>query len=154
MSLQGAIVTPDHKALIVSDYSNGLLRVDLTTRALSLLTAPPNTTLLGIDGIALAPDGSVLAVQNGVRPKRILRLTLDAAAESVTAVTILESGHLTMADPTLGCIAGGQFVFIGNAGWSRFEGEDIKPTAPRPIPVFRTKLEAPPPPESAKKGSR
>jgi hypothetical protein len=89
-----------------------------------------------------------------VRPKRILRLTLDAAAESVTAVTVLESAHLTMADPTLGCIAGGQFVFIGNAGWSRFEGADVQPTPPRPIPVFRTKLETVVPPEPAKPATR
>ncbi|MSU70523.1 MAG: hypothetical protein EXS39_07075 [Opitutaceae bacterium] len=79
MSLQGVIITPNGKTAILSDYANGLLRVDLATRALSQLAAPPNTTLLGLDGLALAPDGSVLAVQNGARPKRILRLTLDAA---------------------------------------------------------------------------
>jgi hypothetical protein len=45
-----------------------------------------------------------------------------------------------MAEPALGCIADGAFVFIGNAGWSRFEDPDPKPTAPRPVPIFRTKL--------------
>ncbi len=57
-----------------------------------------------------------------------------------------------MADPTLGCIAGGQFVFVGNAGWSRFEGTDIKPTDPRPIPIFHTKLDPAVPVSAARAG--
>jgi sugar lactone lactonase YvrE len=150
MSLQGVAITPDGRTAILSDYANGLLRLDLATRDLSPFPTPPNTTLLGIDGLALAPDGSVLAVQSGVRPKRILRLTFDSSLQSVTQVTVLESGHLTMADPTLGCIAGGQFVFVGNAGWSRFEGADIKPTDPRPIPIFHTKLDPAVPVSGAK----
>jgi hypothetical protein len=71
----------------------------------------------------------------------VLRLALDASGEAVAAVTVLESAHLNMPSPSLGCIAtGGDLFFIGNAGWSRFEGEEIKPTAPRPVPIFRTKI--------------
>jgi hypothetical protein len=146
MSLQGIVLTADHRTAILSDYANGLLRLDLTTRSLSHLSTPPDVTLLGIDGLALAPDGSVLAIQNGVRPKRILRLVLDASAEAVTEATVLESAHPGMADPTLGCIVGGKFIFVGNAGWSRFEDPEIKPTDPRPVPIFTTKWVEPPPP--------
>ncbi len=141
LSLQAMAVTPDGKAAVLSDYANGLLRLDLATRTLSPLPTPPDTTLLGIAGLTWAPDGTLFAVQNGVRPKRILRLTLDATTTAVTQVTVSESAHLTMADPAQGCIAGGYFIFIGNAGWSRFEGADVKPTAPRPVPIFHTKLD-------------
>jgi len=141
LSLQGVIVTPEFGALLVADHANGLLRVDLTTHAVRRLESPPDTTLIGLDGLVRAPNGDVIAIQNGLKPARVLRLTLDANGEAVTAVKVLESAHLNMTAPALGCIAtGGDLFFIGNAGWSRFEGEDIQPTAPRPVPIFRTKL--------------
>jgi hypothetical protein len=49
-----------------------------------------------------------------------------------------------MGDPSLGCIGTeGHFYFIGNAGWSRFTDSESKPTAPRQVPIFRTKLAQP-----------
>lgn len=144
MSLQGAVALPEANALVVSDYANGLLRVDLTTRHVRRLEPPAAHTLVGIDGLTLAPTGELIAIQNGVRPPRVLRVTLEGAAESVAAVSVLEAAHLTMPAPSLGCIAqGGDFYFIGNAGWTRFENTDAQPTAPRSVPVFRTKLKSP-----------
>jgi hypothetical protein len=140
VSLQGLVFSPDGKSLFLSDHANGLLRVDLAQRSIRRLDTPPNTTLIGIDGLALAPNGDLLAVQNGLHPIRILRLAVDATGDSVTDVKVLESAHPNMAEPALGCVVGDSFVFIGNAGWSRFEDPDPKPTAPRPVPIFRTKL--------------
>ncbi len=140
VSLQDLAVTPDGRNLFLTDHANGLLCVDLAKRTARHLDSPPNTTLVGLDGLALAPGGDLLAVQNGLHPLRVLRLTVDDARSSVTDVKVLESAHPSMAEPALGCIADGYFVFIGNAGWSRFENDDPKPTAPRPVPIFRTKL--------------
>lgn len=140
LSLQGAVIAASGAALVLSDRINGLLRVDLDTRAVQRIEAPESTTLIGIDGLAIA-DGDLLAIQNGVRPNRVLRIQLDAAAESVSDVTVLESGHLTMGAPSLGCVAtSGDLFFVGNAGWSRFEGSDGSPTKPRAVPIFKTKL--------------
>jgi hypothetical protein len=56
-------------------------------------------------------------------------------------VTVIESAHLTMAAPALGCGAtGGNFFFVGNSGWSRFDEAGSGPTPPRLVPIFRTKL--------------
>ncbi len=148
MSLQGVVVAPEMNCLLVSDYANGLLRVDLATRAVKRVESPPDTTLIGIDGLVRAPNGDLIAIQNGLKPARVLRLALDTSGEAVTTVTVLESAHLNMPAPALGCIAlGGDLFFIGNAGWSRFEGDDIKPTAPRPVPIFKTKLAVLPAPK-------
>lgn len=145
MSPQGAVVRPEKGVLVVSDYANGLLRIDLASRAVSRMEIPADTTLLGLDGLALAPNGDVLAIQNGVRPNRVLQLKLDASAESVTDVKVLEAGHLQMAAPSLGCLGpGGDFHFIGNAGWTRFENTDAQPTAPRSVPIYKTKPQAEP----------
>jgi hypothetical protein len=49
LSFQGAVVASDRCALFVADYASGLLRVDLTTRAVRRLELPPDTTLNGIE---------------------------------------------------------------------------------------------------------
>jgi sugar lactone lactonase YvrE len=138
-SLQGIVVRGG--VLIVADHAAGLLRIDLETRGVQRLLPPENATLVGLDGLVLAPDGTILAIQNGLRPTRVLRISLDDVAETVTEVRVLESGHLTMAAPSLGCIGPeGALHFIGNAGWTRFEGTDGRPSQPRSIPIFRTEL--------------
>jgi hypothetical protein len=71
----------------------------------------------------------------------VLRIELEGAAETVAKVTVVESGHLMMAAPSLGCIgASGDFYFVGNAGWTRFENSDGQPSSPRLVPIFRTKV--------------
>jgi hypothetical protein len=140
LSLQGIAVLPSGVA-VLSDQINGLLRLDLSNGRVDRLEPPPDTTLIGIDGLTPAPDGHVLALQSGVRPVRVLRVELDGAAESLTSVAVLESGHIAMASPSLGCLAtDGDFFYIGNPGWNRFASDDGRPTAPRPVPIFRTKL--------------
>lgn len=142
LSLQGIVLLGG--VALVADHAGGLMRVDLAARRVRRLDSPPDTTLIGLDGLTLAPDGAVLAIQNGLRPSRVLRLELDGDAEAITAVTVIEAGHLAMAAPSLGCIAaGGDYYFIGNAGWTRFENTDAAPTPPRAVPIFRTKLPKP-----------
>lgn len=139
ISLQGAVITRDGGALVVADRINGLLRIDLRTRSVQLLPPPPDTTLIGLDGLTLAPNGDLLALQNTTTPKRVLRLGLEADASAVTRVDVLDSGHLNLAAPSLGCVAtDGDFFFIANPGWNRFEGGG-GPSAPRPVAIFRTK---------------
>jgi len=141
MSGQGIVVTGDGRALLVADHANGLLRIDIASRDIRLLAPPVGSTLIGLDGLVLASTGEVIAIQNGLKPNRLLRISLDAPGESITSVTVLESGHMAMAAPSLGCIAtAGELFFIGNAGWTRFENTDGQPSLPRTVPVFKTKL--------------
>jgi sugar lactone lactonase YvrE len=144
LSLQGVVVAGEGSALVLSDHANGLLRVDLARRAVTRLEPPANNTLIGLDGLTVTKSGEIFAIQNGLRPPRVLRLTLEGAAESVSAVAVVEAAHFTMPAPSLGCLGPeGNFYFIGNAGWTRFENTDGAPTPPRSVPVFRVKLARP-----------
>jgi hypothetical protein len=126
---------------VVADEINGLLRVDLASGAVGRLEAPANSTLVDLTGLTVHGDGSLLAPQAGMRPIRVLRVVLDAAAESVERVEVLEAGHLAMSAPATGCLGpGGDYYFIGNAGWARFGRGDGRPSVPRPVPVFRVKI--------------
>lgn len=146
MSLQGIVLLPEKGAVILSDHANGFLRVDLRSRDVKHLAPPPDTTLIGCDGLVLAPNGDIVAIQNGLRPNRVLRVVLDDTADSVTEVKVLESGHLQMAAPSLGTVGpNGEIYFVGNAGWTAFENRDGQPTAPRSVPIYKTKIVLDPP---------
>ena len=150
-SLQGAVVSPDGRFVILADYPGGLLRVDIATRAVRRLEPLPDTTLLGIDGLVRATTGEFIAIQNGVRPNRVVRITLDQTGDVVTEFTVLESSHLNMVAPSLGCIGpGGNLFFVGNANWTHFDEPGSVATPPRPVPIFKTKL-VPDAPASKKK---
>lgn len=135
VSPQGLDFVDGGRALIMADYGNGLWRIDLATRAATLLPPPANATLFGIDGLAAVPGG-LIAVQNGIAPQRIVRIVLGPDGRPA-AVRILEAAHPGMADPTLGVVVNGEFVFVADAGWSLF-AKPGAPPAPRAVPIFHT----------------
>lgn len=135
VSLQGIALSPDARTLHVADYANGLWRIAVDTRSLTLLPAPAGSTLFGVDGLYAVPGGLV-AVQNGVSPQRILRLDLDAAG-AVTGVRRLLAGQPTMDDPALGQILDGRFHFVANSGWALFGSPGATP-APRDVTILST----------------
>lgn len=118
-SPQGMAVTPDGKALIVVDYSSGLHRVDLATGASVRLGAPSGASLIGIDG--LTRDGEALyAIQNGVAPQRVLRLTLDPDWTVIEGVEVLAANLPEIEEPTTGLVHDGGLVFVSRSQWSDF----------------------------------
>jgi streptogramin lyase len=139
-SLEGIAAAADGLVL-VSDRTNGILRVDLSNRAVRRLEPPPEVTLLDIEGLVFVSAGRCYALQGGLRPARVLRLDLDPAAETIVAVQTVESGHMAMAAPSRGCLGpGGDLYYIGFAGRARFDAGE--PAKPRSTPIFRTKLPA------------
>jgi len=140
LSLQGLVISQDDSALVVATYGNGLLRIDRATREVVRLHAPAGATLLGVDGLELAHDGALIAVQNGIAPARLVRVALDPAVREIVALTVLEAAHAeTLADPTLVCRAGQDLLVIGDAGWRYFEGGRSAEVAPRSVPVLRVR---------------
>jgi sugar lactone lactonase YvrE len=140
LSLQGIAFTADGRGLWLTAYGNGLLHLDLETRSVRRLKIPPATTLLGCDGIERAADGSLFIVQNGGTPTRLLRVRTTPDLAAVDEVRVLLAAQPAVTDATLGCFAGGDFVFIAEGGWSRY-GADAPAAAPRSVPVLRVRLD-------------
>ncbi len=115
-ALQGVTFTPDEKYLFVADYSKGVFRIEVKSKRVEPLLMPENVTALGIDGLYFY-RGKLVAVQNGVNPQRIIRLTLDSKLSRLTASETLEANIAQMTEPTLGVIIGSKFHFIANAQW-------------------------------------
>lgn len=135
-SLQGVAFSADPGVAYLADYSHGLLRLDLATGAVSRLAEPAHTTTLGIDGIAFH-DNAIIAVQNGVSPARIMRFFLDDAGVAIVGAEVLDR-HWTIADePTIGTIAGRNFVYVANSSWGKHAPDgSLRPGAVLTRPVL------------------
>jgi len=119
-SLQGPALDPSGRILYVADYSHGVLAVDLNTRQVRALPAPPRTTVLGIDGLAWY-DGSLIAVQNGVFPARVLRLRLDRPGQRITEVTVLDRNLSEATEPTIGTVWERRYFYVANSQWEAYD---------------------------------
>jgi sugar lactone lactonase YvrE len=134
VSLQGLALSADGRRLFVADYAKGVFLVDLDSRRLRLLDAPPTAGILGIDGLYRAGD-SLIAVQNGTAPPRLLRLRLDG--DRITSVEVVDAGHPAAPDPTLGVVVGNRFYYIGNSQWeSARPGGQMDPKVKAEDPVI------------------
>ena len=119
---QGLAVAPDGKTLYASDY-NGLVAIDLATRSVTPIAVPPNLALNGIDGLAYAPGRSLVAIQNGIEPARVIRLWLSEDGRGIRRSEILEMNHPAFAEPTLGVVVGERLYFTANSQGGRFLDE-------------------------------
>jgi sugar lactone lactonase YvrE len=158
VNLQGLTLSADGNSLFVADYTNGIWRIDVATKAVSLLTAPADATFFGIDGLYAVPGG-ILAVQNGVNPQRVLQIaphsckvaacgdqarssqatTLHDHASSATR--IVACGLPAMTDLALGALDGGTFHFIADSGWALFDPAPEKSPEPRSVTIMSVKVE-------------
>jgi sugar lactone lactonase YvrE len=119
-SLQGIAPLPDGRAIIVADYSHGLLRIDVERRKVIRLDDAPHTTSIGCDGIAW-DRGAVVAVQNGVAPARVMRFVLDANVTRILRADLLDRSTGLADEPTIGTIVGHDFVYVANSQWEKYD---------------------------------
>ncbi|HKO59223.1 MAG TPA: hypothetical protein VJ276_25375 [Thermoanaerobaculia bacterium] len=95
--------------LYVADYASGVWAVDPASGKASRLEPPNDCSTVGIDGLEYH-DGSLLAVQNGIEPNRVVRLRLDG--QRIRSCEILEMNHPLMDEPTIGTVIGNDFWFL------------------------------------------
>ena len=117
---QGLVLTPDEKKLVMADYLKGLFLIDLQTKQVQEIAAPANTTVLGIDGIYRA-GRNIIAVQNGIRPNRIVRMRLSDDFRKVEKMEVLEANNPLFDEPTLGVLVDNRFYFIANSQWGAID---------------------------------
>ena len=66
-------------------------------------------------------DGLV-AIQNGIRPHRVVRLTLAEAGRRVGAAEVLAMGLPDLDEPTLAVAAGERLYVVGRSQWAQLGG--------------------------------
>ncbi len=133
-SPQGIVIKDG--VLYVANYSTGIVRKDLNGGQARLLPAPPNTSLIGVDGL-IGDGDTLIGIQNGANPKRIVRIDLNQKRDAINAVSALLQGHEAMEEPTQGVIIDNHLVFIANAQWQSFPENGKTPeTARNPVQIL------------------
>jgi sugar lactone lactonase YvrE len=142
-SLQGMAITPDGATMYVADYSHGLLSVSLVSRTVTPLGATRTMTLLGVDGLYWHRE-SLVGVQNGVIPARVVRFCLDSSGRSVGRLEMLDRNPAVADEPTLGAVVGDSLFYVATSEWEKYDdsGKRIANTRLRPATVLGLSLDS------------
>jgi sugar lactone lactonase YvrE len=141
-SPQGLALAGDGKHLYVADYTRGLFRYALDGGALELLTAAPAVSVYGIDGLYRDGD-DLIAIQNGIRPHRVVRLQLGDGGRRVRGQRVLAANLEAFDEPTLGVVVEREFWFVANSQWNKFRQDHTLPPPDqlRPPRILRIRLD-------------
>ncbi len=141
ISLQGLDFVEDNENLFFADYSNGLFKLNLKSKILIQIKEPDNFSLKGIDGLYFY-NNSLIAIQNGVKPKRVTQYFLNANSDKIIKTKIIESANPNFNEPTLGVIVNDDFYFIANSQWGSYnkDGSIFPPEKLEKIIILKTTL--------------
>jgi len=141
-SVRGLTVSGDGRFLYFADYTLGIFGADLAAgRAFDLRVDPTKTALGGVDGLAWY-DNHLVAVQSGMSPRRVIRVSLGADGRSVIGATVLDAANPLFTLPTTGTIDGDGFYFIANSQKNGYDGYGSPKDASKlkPVEIFRSDL--------------
>jgi hypothetical protein len=113
----GITSTPDGRTLYVA-FLEGIARVEVATREISILPAPDSTSTASLDGLYWY-RGSLIGVQGIPTLQRVVRYGLSENGRRVTSSAVLERGPGIVEQPTTGVLVGSKFYYIANSQYGR-----------------------------------
>jgi hypothetical protein len=127
VSPQGLAFSSDGRRVLVADYVRGIASLERESGELTWVTVADSVAVSGIDGL-LRAGGRLIAVQNGVSPKRVVELRMDAAEQRITGWRAIESSTPLLTEPTHAVLVGGEVFFVADSGWDRLQPDgQLKP---------------------------
>ena len=121
----GLAIAPGDRWLFVATWL-GVERVDLRNGRHQPLAVPAGLSIANLDGLYFHRS-SLVGIQNGLHPGRVLRLRLDPALDAVRAVEVLDSYDPSFDIPTPGAFDGDTFYFLGNTQLDRLGPHNAPP---------------------------
>lgn len=112
-SISALATSGDGKKLYFSDPQLGILGAELGTLKLFDVRVPAKLTLEGIGALAWY-DNSLIAVQSGMEPPRVMRLELSPEGDSVVKVQPLEANNPEFGKPGLITMDGSMIYLVAN----------------------------------------
>lgn len=140
VSAQSLAFLPGERELYVADYGRGIFRVNPATRKATLLPIPPDLDLDGIDGM-VRYENSLIAVQNGLDPARVLRLRLSPAGDLIERVETLARALPLYDEPGLATVVGSTFYYVANSQWGKFDDAGHLPATAKVTPPVILKIQ-------------
>ncbi|MEQ9008498.1 MAG: hypothetical protein RLP12_11475, partial [Ekhidna sp.] len=115
-NLQGLTFDDSEEYLYLSDYIDGIYKIDIKTKNLEKLKIEAEDVLIkGIDGLYFT-DNSLIALHNGTNPNRVVKYTLSVDQRAIIGKEVLAQGGV-LGEPTQGVWLEGQLHFIMNSPW-------------------------------------
>ncbi len=141
VSPQTPAMDADGKHVFVPDYLRGIGILELATKQVRWLPMAGRFALDGIDGLYF-DRGSLIAVQNGTSPERVVAFRLNSGFTKIESETLIERSTPTLGDPTHGVVVGPDFYYIANSGWDVIDDHGaMKPGAKTSTPrIMRVRL--------------
>jgi photosystem II stability/assembly factor-like uncharacterized protein len=121
-SPQTPALARDGKRLFVADYTIGVAVIDLANGKVSYLPHPENLAVTALDGLFLTGD-SLIGVQNGTDPERIIRMRLNADQTSITSLEVIEQSTLRLGEPTHAIEVDDMIYVTANVGWGKIDDQ-------------------------------
>jgi sugar lactone lactonase YvrE len=141
LSIQGLAFSEGDKHLYISDYVKGIFFLDTQTLKLSKVDVPYDLSLKGTDGLVFYKN-SLITIQNGVQPNRVVRHFLNSRGNSFTRYEVIDNAHPAFGEPTIGAISKNTFMYVANSQWNGYQDGKIKPSAElQPIVILKYNFE-------------
>jgi outer membrane protein assembly factor BamB len=141
-SIRGLAVSDDGNTLYFADYALGLFGADLKSgTGFPVAHDTAHLVLGGIEGLYWY-DGTLVAIENGMWPKRVIRLSLTKDGKGITKMMPLDVANPAFDIPTNGTIAGDGLYYIANSQ-KKLYGQygDLKnEKLLQPVRIFRSNL--------------
>ena len=122
-NLQGITFDEKQKCLFLSDYIDGIYRLDLSDKKLSKLKVATDDILIkGIDGLYYK-DNSLIGLHNGTTPNRVVKYSLDTDECAIKSKEILSQADV-LGEPTQGVWVKDEFHYITNSPWGSYDRDN------------------------------
>lgn len=122
-SPQTPVLAGDGKRLFVADYSMGIAVIDLTGKPggnVEYLRHPENVAVTGLDGLYRGGD-SLLGVQNGTEPERIVRFQLNREQREIASEEVIGQASPVVGEATHAVAVDGMYYVSANVGWDKVD---------------------------------
>jgi sugar lactone lactonase YvrE len=122
----GITVSDDDKTLFVAgDF--GIYRIDLKSNSRAPLQKASEIIDASIDGLYFYKQ-SLVGIQNGIHPGRVVRFYLDPTLTRITRAEILETYNPAFENPTTGSLDGDSLLFMANTQLHKWQmGKPLPP---------------------------
>ncbi len=141
-SISALALSDDGRTLYLSDFALGIFGFDLgKSAAFEPAYDMAKLVLGGIVGMHWY-DGTLIIVENGMVPKRVMRLTLSADGRSIKGAMPLDVAQPAFAALGPGAVAGDKLYFIANREDALYDDNGVLTEADKlaPTQIFRSSL--------------
>lgn len=119
-NLQGITLDANESKLFIADYLKGILSIDIKSKKESWLEFPDDASKKGIDGLVFY-NNSLIAIQNGVVPIRIVRYKLNESQTKIIDFIVLDNNRKVFDEPALATLVKNKVYFFANSPWKFYD---------------------------------